>query len=96
MRWHELELTVVGRDGSLERAAGFIVKNMHGWRLVRGRESRVDIVVGRDPMCIMFGGKRADQDCIALRVKRDHDVLISAARAGVEAAGVIRENAVDW
>ena len=91
-----MELAVVGGDRALESGAGFVIHDMERGGLVGCGETRVNVRVGGDAVCIFFGCKRSNEDSVAVAVERDHDVLIATARPRLKSAGVVREEAVDW
>ncbi len=77
----------------MEGCAGFVVHDVQRGLSACGGESCKDVGVGRNAMCVAFGGEGADQDGVGVRVEGDHDVLVAAARARCEAARVVREEA---
>ena len=62
--------------------------------MVRSGKACMHILVGHNTVCILFGGKRVDQDGIAA-MEGNHDVLVSTAGMGFEATSISGENVVE-
>lgn len=90
-----MELAVVGGDRALESGAGFVIHDVERGGLVGCGETRVDVRVGGDTVCILFGCKWSNEDGVAVGMERDHDVLVATASPRLKSAGVVREEAVD-
>ena len=91
-----MDLAVVGGDRTLKSGAGFVIHDVERGGLVGCSETRVNVRVGGDAVCIFFGCKWSNEDGVAVGVERDHDVLVATARPRLKSAGVVREEAVDW
>ena len=96
MRGNELELALVGGDGPLECEACFIVHDVNGGRSPDGLEAGKHVVVCRDTMTVVFGGKGSNKDGIGGGVEAYHDVLVATLRAWVESASIVREEVREW
>ena len=89
----QLEGAVVSGDGVLEAEAGLVVKYVDRGLAVDGSEVCVDVPVGGNAVSVLFGGERSYKDGIGGGMEHDHDVLVATACVGVEAAGVVGEEA---
>ena len=75
----------------MESCASFVVHDVDGGLPACGGEPAENVVVRGNSMCVLFGGKRADEDGIGVGVEGDHDVLVAAAGSRCEATRVVGE-----
>ena len=95
MRWHELVAAAIVCDGLAEGATALVVHDMDSGWTASGAKVGKEGLVRSNAVCIFFGCKRLDENCIAA-MDGNHDVLVPTSCPGVEAAGVVSEDAGQW
>ena len=74
---------------SKECSACFIVQNVFDGRFVSVGEAGVELVVRLNAMAVMLGPEGPYENCVALSMECNHNILVAAASRWGEPPGVI-------